>query len=183
MAYLEKRVLSSDGKHRLAGRVFLPKGKIRGLFQIAHGMTEHIGRYERFMERLAEEGYLAFGYDHIGHGSTATSEEELGYFAKKDGWRLVCRDVAVFAEAIRNEYGKDLPYILMGHSMGSFIARLAACHFCHPDALIVMGTGGPNPAAGVGIALAGARCVLCGEKKRSSLLRGIAFGAYNKRFA
>lgn len=183
MAYIEKKVLSSDGHHRLAGRVFLPKGEIRGIFQIAHGMTEHLGRYERFMEKLAEEGYLACGYDHIGHGNTATSEEELGYFAKKDGWRLLCRDIATFSEAVRSEYGKDLPYILMGHSMGSFIARLAARHYCHPDALIVMGTAGPNPASGMGIALSSALCAFGGEKKRAGFLRSLAFGGYNKRFA
>ena len=183
MAYIEKKVLSSDGYHRLAGRVFLPKGEIRGIFQVAHGMTEHLGRYERFMERLAEEGYLACGYDHIGHGNTATSEEELGYFAKKNGWRLLCRDIATFAEAIRNEYGKNLPYILMGHSMGSFIARLAARHYCRPDALIVMGTAGPNPASGMGIALSSALCALSGERKRAGFLRSLAFGSYNKRFA
>ena len=183
MAYIEKKVLSSDGHHRLAGRVFLPKGEIRGIFQIAHGMTEHLGRYESFMERLAEEGYLACGYDHIGHGKTATSEEELGYFAKKNGWRLLCRDIATFSEAIRNEYGKELPYLLMGHSMGSFIVRLAARYDCRPDALIVMGTSGPNPASGMGIALSSVLCAFGGERKRAGFLRGLAFSGYNKRFA
>ncbi len=182
MAYIEKRVLSSDGQHTLVGRVYRPEGEVRGLFQVVHGMTEHIGRYERFMEKMAEEGYLTFGYDHIGHGKTGDEGGEFGYFAPKDGWRLLCRDVSVFAEAVRCEYGEGLPYFLMGHSMGSFIARMAARYYCRPTALVVMGTGGPNPAAGIGIALGKLIGGIYGDRHISKLLLGMAFGSYNKRF-
>jgi alpha-beta hydrolase superfamily lysophospholipase len=176
-------VTSSDGVHTLAGVVYVPDGRIKGFFHVVHGMTEYIGRYNRFMKEMAEEGYVTFGYDHLGHGETARDESELGYIAKRDGWKLLVRDVMVFSDAVRAVYGKkDLPYYLMGHSMGSFIARLAAQHHVKPDGLIVMGTGGANPAAGAGLALcAGIKC-LRGDKHVSPLLDKIAFGSYNERF-
>ena len=103
----EFKVPSSDGIHTLSGVVFEPIGEIRGFFQIAHGMTEYIGRYERFMRDMAKEGYLTFGYDHLGHGATVQNESELGYIAKRDGWRFLARDIGAFAEAVFAFYGKN----------------------------------------------------------------------------
>ena len=184
---IEKRsfcVPSSDGVHTLSGVVWLPAGEPRGLFQAVHGMTEHIGRYDRFLSALAEEGWVAFGYDHLGHGNTAREDSELGYIAKKRGWERLAKDVGVYADAVRGQFGgAELPYCLMGHSMGSFVVRLATAEqFVKPQRLIVMGTGGANPAAGVGLALIGLIKLFCGEKHVSKLIDGIAFGSYNKRF-
>ena len=178
----EYKVKSSDGIHDLAGVVYLPEGEVKGFFHVVHGMTEHIARYDRFMRDMASEGYICFGYDNLGHGHTANNDSELGYIAKKDGWDLLCRDVKVFSDAVRDEYGKELPYILMGHSMGSFIARLSAEKYARPDKLIIMGTGGPNPAAGAGLALIGMIKLFCGDKHFSPLIDSVAFGSYNKKF-
>ena len=179
----EFSVLSSDGVHTLVGVVYLPEGEPRGLFQVVHGMTEHMARYDKFLSDLAEEGYIAFGYDHLGHGRTARTDAELGYIAKERGWELLCRDVSVYADAVRAAFGSPtLPLYLMGHSMGSFIARLAAARFVTPQTLIVMGTAGQNPAAGVGLALIGLIKRLRGDRHISRLVDNIAFGSYNKRF-
>ena len=155
MTYTKKTFgcLSSDGTHTLRGVIYLPDGEAKEYFQIVHGMTEYIGRYDRIMSDLASEGYICFGYDHLGHGMTANDDSELGYIAKKRGWEHLCKDVALFSDAVKKEVGLDLPYFLMGHSMGSFIVRLAAEKYVTPDKLIVMGTGGANPAAGAGLAL------------------------------
>lgn len=178
----EYKVLSSDRVHQLAGVVFLPEGEPVGFFHVVHGMTEYIGRYERFMTEMAENGWICFGYDHLGHGYTVNNDSELGYIAKKDGWSLLVQDVHRFAEAAMAEFspdGKELPYVLMGHSMGSFIVRLATETCVHPDRLIIMGTGGPNPAAGAGLALIGLTKMLRGDRHISKLLDSIAFGSYN----
>lgn len=180
------RVLSSDGIHHLAGTLFLPEGRICGFFHIVHGMTEHISRYERLMRDLAERGWLAFGYDNLGHGNTANAPEELGFIADRNGWDFLLRDVKCFSDEVRHTYapsGETLPYCLMGHSMGSFIVRLAAEKYVTPDRLIIMGTGGANPAAGVGIALTEVVRTFRGAKHVSSLVNALAFGNYNKRFA
>ena len=182
----DKKVLSRDGAHQLSGVVYVPECDIKGFFHIVHGMTEYIGRYDKFMRELAAEGYICFGYDHLGHGNTANGDSELGYIAKKDGWELLCRDVAVFSEAVISEYSgaSPLPYYLMGHSMGSFIVRLAAeKRFVTPDKLIVMGTGGPNPAADAGLALIALTKLFKGEKHHSKLIDNIAFGSYDSRFS
>ena len=85
--YEEMRVPSSDGIHTLAGRVYRPEGRVRGLFHVVHGMTEHIARYDPLFRRMAEDGYLCFGYDHLGHGATARDAGELGYIAGCGGVR------------------------------------------------------------------------------------------------
>ncbi len=180
MNVFEKSVPSTDGVHSLRGKVYVPEGDIKGYLQIAHGMTEHIGRYDRFMRDMAAEGYVVFGYDHLGHGLTA-GEGEHGFIASKEGHLLLCRDVTQFAREVVGAYG-DAPYYLMGHSMGSFIVRLAVTMDAKPDGLIVMGTGGKNPAADIGLKLIGIISKIFGEKHISRLMDKIAFGSYNKRF-
>lgn len=179
----ELKVRSNDGIHDLAGVVYLPEGEVRGFFHIVHGMTEHIGRYEGFMIDMAKEGFICFGYDNLGHGNTANSDDELGYIAPKDGWKLLVKDVGAFSKAIFAEYKRDnQPYCLMGHSMGSFIARLAAERVVAPDRLIIMGTGTGNPAAGAGIALADVIKLVKGGKHISGLMNKMVFSTYNNKF-
>ncbi|MBR4799665.1 MAG: alpha/beta fold hydrolase, partial [Clostridia bacterium] len=183
---LEKRVLSSDGVHELVGKVYLPEGESRGLFHVVHGMTEHIGRYDGFMREIAQAGYTVFGYDHLGHGLTAEADGSFGFIAHKDGWKRLVGDVYVFGAAMAKEYGEELPRILMGHSMGSFIVRLAAAEFAGKgicEKLIIMGTGGPNPAAGAGQAVIGLLKLFKGDKGYSSFVEKLAFGTYNSHFA
>ena len=180
-------VPSTDGIHTLRGVVFLPEGKPVGILQVVHGMTEYIGRYQTFMQDMAAAGWLVCGHDHLGHGQTA-DPSEWGFIASKDGWDILCRDAVTFGREVRAEYEAihgPLPYVLMGHSMGSFVVRLATERYSqlvHPDGLIIMGTGGPNPAAGAGIALSGLIKALRGEKHVSKLLYALVFGGYPKHF-
>ena len=181
-------VPSTDGTHTLRGVVCLPEGAPVGILQVVHGMTEYIGRYCRFMEDMAAAGWLVCGHDHLGHGETA-DPSEWGFIAHKGGWEHLCRDAVAFGEAVRAEYeGKfgPLPFVLMGHSMGSFVVRLAAERYMPKgrlSGLIIMGTGGPNPAAGMGIALTGLIKALRGERHVSKLVYAMAFGGYVKPFA
>ncbi len=174
-------VPSTDEKHILKGRVYVPDIRIRGLFQVVHGMVEHIGRYDSFMRELAAQGYLAFGCDQLGHGRTADEEGDFGYIAPKHGWLYMVYDVIRVADTVREQYGRDLPYTLMGHSMGSFIARLAAVRR-RPGRLVIMGTGGPNSAAKAGILLADMVNRMQDGRKDSELLAKITFGKYSERF-
>ncbi len=179
----EFKVLSVDGLHKLAGVAFLPASEPIGFFQVVHGMTEYIGRYERFMTDMAERGWICFGHDHLGHGYTVNDASELGFIAHEGGADLLQRDVGKVADALIKQYtpkGKKLPHVLMGHSMGSFVVRLATeKKYVTPDRLIVMGTGGPNPVAGIGLALIKVIKALRGERHISKLLENVAFGSYN----
>ena len=172
---------SSDGIHTLSGVIYLPDSNPLGYLHIVHGMTEHIERYHRFMADITEAGYICFGYDNLGHGTTAINDDELGYIAKDRGFELLAKDVKIFSDAVKKEYGEELPYCLLGHSMGSFIVR-AAARDTHPDKLIIMGTAGKNPAAGAGLLLISCIKFLCGDRHFSPLIDNIAFGSYNKRF-
>jgi len=183
MAYTKKEISvpSSDGLHMLKGVTYIPQGEIKGIFHLVHGMREYIGRYEHFLPFFAENGFVCVGYDHLGHGNTA-NEGELGFIAEKGGYKYLVEDVYRFAEHIKSEF-PDLPYILMGHSMGSFIVRLAATRYRGiADKLIICGTAGSNPVASVGIALARILAKIKGSRAYSPLIESMAFGSYNKYF-
>ena len=175
-------VKSTDNIHTLKGKLYIPSGKIKCLLGLAHGMTEYIDRYDHFFSFLAENGILAFGYDHLGHGKTAENDDELGFIAHKDGWKYLINDVAAFTKAVKKIY-PDIPTILMGHSMGSFIARLVAENYGDEyDKFIFCGTSGPNPASTAGLLLVNIIKTFKGEKHKSNLIQNIAFGSYNKGF-
>lgn len=173
---------STDNIHTLQGKIFIPKGEIKGLFQIVHGMTEYIDRYDHLFSFLAENGYIAFGYDHLGHGKTARDDSELGFIAHKDGWKYLVNDCIAFGEAVKNMYPM-LPLYLLGHSMGSFITRLAV--ELSPkmyEKYIMCGTSGPNPLAKIGLLFAKFKKFINGEKYISKTVYNLAFGSYNKKF-
>lgn len=176
------KVRSSDNIHTLKGKIFIPEGEIKGVFHLVHGMTEHIERYDGFFDVFAKRGYVCCGYDNLGHGKTANNAEELGFIAHKNGYDYLMRDVKVFSDKIRKNY-PNVPYILMGHSMGSFIVRGTAVNYVlDPDKLIICGTGGPNIASGAGLLLTDIFKLLFGEKHISNIIDKTAFGTYNKRF-
>ena len=175
-------VQSTDNIHTLKGLIYIPEGEIKGIFHLVHGMCEYIGRYAHIFAALAERGYVCCGYDNLGHGKTARDENELGFIAHRDGWKYLVRDVKAFEDAVKKIY-PDIPLCLMGHSMGSFIARIAAENYGDGiEKFIICGTGGPNPAAPFGLLATDIMRLLNGEKHRSKLVNKLAFGAYNKRF-
>lgn len=178
---IEGRVLSSDKKNNIYYKVYEPSEPFKGVFQVVHGMTEHIERYDAFMKQVANEGYLCFGHDHVGHGKTAPNDDELGFIASKDGDRVLVDDVGVVANEVKKQYDFDKRFLL-GHSMGSFITRIYASE--HGDELlgyICMGTGGSNPAAKVGLTIAKRIIKKNGERYVSPKFENIMFGTYNKR--
>ncbi len=181
MNTIKRKFPSTDGIHSLAGTLSFPDGTIRGIVQIIHGMTDYTDRYEDLFSSLSQAGYLVVGYDHLGHGYTANGKEELGFFADKDGWKILISDAVAFASAIREEYGKELPYILLGHSMGSFVARLAALEIL-PEKLVLVGTSGGETGASLGRGMSFLLGKLYGTKHISHLMQGLVFGDYDKRF-
>lgn len=173
---------STDNIHKLNGKIYIPKDGIKGIFQIVHGMTEYIDRYDHLMSFLAENGYVTFGYDHLGHGKTARNDNELGFIAHKDGWKYLVNDCIAFGEAIKKMYPM-LPLILMGHSMGSFISRLAVENSPQLyQKFIICGTSGPNPLSKIGLYFAKFKKLINGEKHISKTIYNLAFGSYNKNF-
>ena len=177
----ERKVKSSDNIHLLYGKVYVPDCEIKGYFHLVHGMTEHGGRYDSFLRSIAQNGYICFAYDHLGHGRTVNDESELGFIAESGGWKLLVDDVKIFADSVRAEYG-DYEYNLFGHSMGSFIVRLNAEKYSEDiKRLIICGTSGPIAAAPFGLMIIKLLKKIKGSKAYSPFCENLAFGSYLKR--
>ncbi len=174
---------STDNVHTLKGILYTPDCEAKGIFHHVHGMTDHKERYDSFLEEICEKGYICLAYDNLGHGETANDESELGFIASRDGYKILAEDVCSVARQMKEKY-PGLPYYLMGHSMGSFIVRLAV-YICPEtaDKLIVMGTAGPSPVYYPGLGLIDVIRAIYGERHISPFLESVAFGTYNKRFA
>lgn len=174
---------SSTAVNTIHARKCIPDGKIRGIVQIVHGIAEHIDRYDDFARFLAENGYLAVGNDHLGHGKSITRPEDQGFFAEEDGWMRVINDMDKLRELMRCQY-PDLPYIFFGHSMGSFLTRTYLIKYPDRyDAAIISGTGHqPKLMAFGGYALAKLAVKKDGARSIGTALNNIAFGAYNNGF-
>ena len=110
---------SSNGINIIRARKCCPDGEVRAVLQISHGIAEHIDRYEDFMFFLAENGIVSVGDDHLGHGKSYRDNTDKGFFADKDGWNCVVDDMHRLYEQMKSDF-PSVPYILFGHSMGSF---------------------------------------------------------------
>lgn len=153
----------------------------RCILQISHGMCEYILRYEEFANYLASNGVVVCGNDHVGHGESVAGQDGYGFFGEKGGRDHAINDLATMNSLVRRMY-PGLPLVLFGHSMGSFFARRYAAEKPETiDALIICGTGGPNPASGPGILLSRIISVFKGDKYRSKLMQNIAFGNFLRR--
>lgn len=150
----------------------------KAILQMNHGMAENKERYQGFMRKMADEGYICVMHDHRGHGSI--DEQNFGYF-KDDTGKAIVDDAIQVTRMFKERY--QLPIILFGHSMGSLVVR---CVMKKADdlyhALIVCGSPSANPLASVAITLAKAMAKIKGEKSRSHLLDNLALGAYTKAF-
>ena len=134
--------LSSTGINKIHCRIWQDDEKEpKAVFQIAHGVSEYIERYDEFACFLASNGYIVCGNDHLGHGKSVDSFEDLGFTAEEDGDLRMIDDMHILYSIMHKRY-PTLPYYLFGHSMGSFCARVYATSFSDElSGLILCGTG------------------------------------------
>lgn len=173
---------SSDGISRLHTLIWAPE-QPRAVLQIAHGMAEHIARYDDFAKWMCQQGIAVVGANHLGHGLTATSGE-LGYFAAKDGWEHVVEDIGIVRDYAASVFPGTAQCIL-GHSMGSFLTRhyLTTPHSAGLSCAVISGTANHSVLlASVAGGLSGALGLIQGKKHRSSLVNQLSFGSYNNAF-
>lgn len=176
---------SSDGKTDLHAVDWVPDSPVRAVLQISHGVSEYILRYQALASFLTERGIAVAGHDHLGHGTSVSPGAPRLYFGPRGSWDLVEADLFARHQLVRQNF-PNVPVFLMGHSMGSFLARTFLIR--HPGAVegaIIMGTGQPSSA----VLTAGA-FLMDREARRkgtdtlpSTLAGRLSFAAYNRRFA
>lgn len=178
----EFRFASRDGEHQLHAVKWIPEIENPVcVLQIVHGMTEHIMRYEEFARFMAEKGVLVVGDDHLGHGLSVKDGEIRGYFCRENAATVLVRDEHRLKKMMQGQY-PGVPYIILGHSMGSFILRNYLMRYGSGiDGAVIMGTGmPPKYAAAFGWMLATLLGTLLGPKHICVKLDKILFGTYNK---
>lgn len=121
-------------------RRWLPSGNVGAIVQIAHGASEHSERYDRFARFLTERGYAVYADDHRGHGLTA-KVTGVGRSGPR-GWDGMVDDLRELANIARAEH-PDVPLVLFGHSMGSFLAQAFVQRYgSEIDGLVLSGSSG-----------------------------------------
>ena len=178
--------LSTNGTTQIHGIRWIPDGEPVAVLQLVHGMVEFIARYDNFAKYLCDNGFLVIGHDHLGHGQSVMSEEELGYFGK-GGNAFLIGDIHRLREQTEAAY-PGVPYFILGHSMGSFLVRQYLVEG-EPEAYangltgaIAMGTGWqPNAALKMGKLVSGVAEMARGDHYRSKLIQNIVMGSYNHK--
>lgn len=175
---------SRDGKTALHAVEWLPAGTPRGVVQLSHGVAEYVDRYDDFARFLAERGFAVAGNDHLGHGLSAAPGAPRLYFGPKGSWNTVVDDLYTVYGRERGQF-PGVPYFMLGHSMGSFLARTYLIRYPGTlDGAVIMGTGQMNGAilrGGMAVAEVEGRRV--GWTNMSPLVEKLSFETYNKVFA
>ena len=173
---------SRDGVSKLHAIVWSDETKNPiGILQIIHGMAEYIDRYDDFARFMVGKGFVVVGDDHLGHGDSVGENGTYGYFCKKDPATVLVRDEHRLKKLMEAKY-PGVPYYILGHSMGSFIARNYLNRYGSGiQGMIVMGTGNQSKALlGASKVLVGLTGFFCGEKHVAKFINKLAFGTYNR---
>ena len=162
---------------------WLPDGPPRAVLQIVHGLAEHAARYGRLAQALTSAGYAVYAGDLRGHGRTAKGPSDLGHFADHDGWQKCLDDLRQIHLRMTSDH-PEKPVMLLGHSMGSTLARdFMARHGDGLAAVVLSGSSGqPTPLASSGRLAARLERLRLGPRGHSRMLQSLSFDAFNKKF-
>ena len=162
---------SADGKTGIHAVDWAPETAPRAVLLVSHGVSEHILRYEPLASYLTARGFAVAGHDHLGHGSSVAAGAPRLYFGPRGSWDWVVEDLYARRELAGRRY-PGLPVFLLGHSMGSFLARTYLIRYPGTVAgAILMGTGQMPPAvAAAARALAAKEARKVGDTRPSPLV-------------
>ena len=173
---------SATGVCTITANAFVPDdNNVRGVLVMHHGMAEHNERYHGFFEYLTSNGIAVFMHDMANHGKSNQNADETGYFGDKDGYKGLIKDMKSVYDIAKTEY-PDKKIVICGHSMGSFITRCFTAQYAKEDFVgaVYIGTGGTNPMAKMGVAVADIVVSVKGAKHKSKFIDKLTFGSYGK---
>ena len=173
---------SVDGKTTIHGIEWVPEGEPKAVLQMVHGMNEYIDRYNEFASFMADNGFYVVGHDHVGHGESVAPDGTRRFFAEKNGNRVLLEDMETVRKTAAEKY-PDVPYFILGHSMGSFLVRqFIARHGGSLTGAVIMGTGNqPAMTLKSGIAICSIIGAAKGKRYESRLVNKIAMNGNLKR--
>lgn len=169
---------SADGRTGIHAVEWTPDMAPRAVLVLSHGVSEHILRYEPLAAYLTERGFAVAGHDHLGHGLSVAAGAPRLYFGPRGSWDWAVQDLYARRELAGQRF-PGLPVFLLGHSMGSFLARTYLIRYPGTVAgAILMGTADAPGAGGGGRVLAAREARKVGDRHSSPLvnkpgLRGI----------
>ncbi len=177
----QTRVLTAKDGREISLRQWVPAGEPRCVIQIIHGMGEHAGRYARFAAAAVDRGFAVCAHDHRGHGEHA---DVRNHFADAGGWQLLNNDVQLVNDDLRQGFAGS-PVVMLGHSMGSFLAQTFAMHFgARLSGLILSGSTWPSRLQLIpALLIARIESWRLGARGESALLDTLGFASFNKQFA
>ena len=169
------------GNTNLPAVLWLPEGQIKAVLQIAHGMTEHMGRYQRFAADLCSCGIAVAGFDLRGHGQNAGDPQVAS--CGEGGWEASMEDMRLFFELLQQRF-LNVPHYMLGFSLGSFLLREYLGKY--PDGIagaIIAGTGHqPGWLLSVMMGIVKGQIKKAGYDQTTDLVRQLSFGTYNQKF-
>lgn len=173
---------SANGTAGITYYILQPEDvELRGIVQLSHGMCEYFARYTAFAKYLCSLGLIVCGNDHLGHGCSASKNTELGFFAPQNGWRYLVDDMEKLTDIMQKRY-PNLPYFILGHSMGSLISRIYITEYgAKIQGCILCGTVGPHPFAKTAMRMANSIAHSHGITYRSAFLSQFTFKKFNRR--
>ena len=179
--HTETFLFSGFGGLKLPAMLWLPERMPQAILQVTHGMTEHIGRYEAFAQKMTSQGIAVAGYDLRGHGRNA-GHASIASFGE-DGWDASLQDMRLFTQYLAGRF-PEIPHHMLGFSLGSFLLREYLAQW--PDGLssaIIMGTGHqPGFVLSIMMAIVKGQIKKSGFNNTTTLVRQLSFGTYNQKF-
>lgn len=177
---------SADGVSKIHCVKWTPEGEPVAVLQIVHGMVEYIERYRPFAEYLNRQGFVVVGHDHIGHGESVANEDEWGIMHAKHPSDIMVEDIYSHYKMTKEDY-PQIPYFIMGHSMGSYMTRKCLCVKAKEmDGLsgaVIMGTGTEAPATiNAGLAVINLLAFFRSDNYRSTFVRDMTYSAPYKQY-
>lgn len=171
------------GGTKLPACLWLPDGELKAVLQVAHGMTEHMGRYEAFAQYLCSFGVAVAGFDLRGHGKNP-GDSDVASFGE-GGWAASVEDMRLFYELLKQRL-TGVPHYMLGFSLGSFLLREYLTRYPEEGEIagaIIMGTGHqPGWLLSIMMGIVKGQIKKAGFDKTTDLVRQLSFGTYNQKF-